>query len=200
MVVGDPEQTIFTWRYANMENLNLLTNEFKDIEKIYFKENYRSTQIILRGASSVMQSVRKENRDLNSNTGEGEKIVLKHSFTAQDEINFICEEIQKIAKIKKSYKGIAVLFRQKYFIKDFEENFSEKSIPYTVVKTSSFFASSDIQALLNYLRIIQSPNEIVKYFIPNVTFKLINIRLTILIEEFHYQGVKKQKNIQTWKL
>lgn len=173
-----------------MKNIDNLIEEFKDIEKIYFKENYRSTQTILRTAASLMKSIRKENRDLSSNIGEGDRITLKYCVTEKDEIEFITNEILNIKKERKTFKSIAILCREKHMMKNFEENFSEQSIPYRIVKTSSYFSSQEIQALFNYMRYIKTGN--VQYF-------KITINIPFRVSQYVLEVCGNEENIETFK-
>lgn len=120
MVVGDPEQTIFTWRYANVKNLEKIIERYPNSKKIYLKQNYRSTQTILRTSSKLMQKIRNENenRELISKIGEGEKIKIKECFSIGHEIKFITDQIHSLKKEKNyKYGDFSILCRKNSIIK-----------------------------------------------------------------------------------
>jgi DNA helicase II / ATP-dependent DNA helicase PcrA len=123
MVVGDPEQTIFTWRYANMKNLDFLIQKYPKVQKIYLTQNYRSTQTILRASSKLMSKIRDKSdlsRELISKIGEGEKITVKQCLNFQHESKFIVEKIYSLIS-EKSYNfgDFSILCRNNSTVKGF---------------------------------------------------------------------------------
>jgi DNA helicase II / ATP-dependent DNA helicase PcrA len=124
MVVGDPEQTIFTWRYANMKNLDFLIKKYPKVQKIYLTQNYRSTQTILRASSKLMSKIRDNSdlsdRELISKIGEGEKIIVKQCLNFQFELKFIAEKIFSLIS-EKSYNfgDFSILCRNNSIVKGF---------------------------------------------------------------------------------
>jgi DNA helicase-2/ATP-dependent DNA helicase PcrA len=152
MVVGDPEQTIFSWRFANAKNIQMLMNECPKLHKIYLVQNYRSSVKILEVASKLMKSTRKENRDLISNTFPGDKIIVKYCLTKADELEFVVSEIKKCKKT--DFPNIAILTRSKQMMMDFEEALEREGIPSRVLKNSNFLSLPQLVLFFNYLRVV----------------------------------------------
>eukprot|EP01080_Neovahlkampfia_damariscottae_P004353 gene4353-7709_t len=198
MVVGDPEQTIFTWRYANVRNLQKFVKNFPNVKKIYLKINYRSTQTILRASSKLMKPLRDkdEDRELTSIKGEGDKIVVKECFSMDQELEYISGKIQSLKKERNlKYGDFAILCRTNSIIKEFEEYFHKKEIPYRVVAQSSFFDTSEVQGVLNYLKFVQTQEF--QYFAATINFP--NRRIDAEVIETVYQNYEKTSIINILK-
>ena len=157
-VVGDDDQSIYRFRGANIRNI-------LDFEKVYDKavvikleQNYRSTQMILDAANSVISNNRgRKSKSLWSDEGTGDKVRLERFDTAYTEASFIAEDIYKNKQNGiADYKDMAVLYRTNMQSRQLEEQFVIKGIPYNIVGGTNFYSRREIKDLLCYLKTIDN--------------------------------------------
>lgn len=162
-VVGDPDQGIYGWRGADINNILNFERDYPDAKVITLEQNYRSTTTILDAANSVIRhnSERKEKR-LVSTKGLGVPIVL---FRAADEIleaRFVAESIRRIHRDEDiPYRGMAVLYRTNAQSRVLEEILLQKGISYTIVGGTRFYERKEIKDVMAYLRAIVNPADTV---------------------------------------
>ena len=168
-VVGDDDQTIYSWRGSNMNYLLNFKKEFstKDIEVKEFKitQNYRSKKTIL-DISNILISHNKHRvkKVLFSNI-EGEfknDVKIKQCEDEYDEAEFVAKEILKLQQIEKFYNStVAVLYRTNAQSRVFEEVFNEYKIPYKIVGSVAFYDRKEIKDIIAYLRVLVNPQDTV---------------------------------------
>ncbi|MHB8306921.1 MAG: DNA helicase PcrA [Candidatus Desulforudaceae bacterium] len=162
-VVGDPDQGIYGWRGADINNILNFECDYPDAKVITLEQNYRSTTTILDADNSVIRhnSERKEKR-LVSTKGLGVPIVL---FRAADEIleaRFVAESIRRIHRDEDiPYRGMAVLYRTNAQSRVLEEILLQKGISYTIVGGTRFYERKEIKDVMAYLRAIVNPADTV---------------------------------------
>ncbi|GHU15633.1 DNA helicase [Spirochaetia bacterium] len=160
-VVGDDDQSIYSWRGASYENIALFEEDFPGTEEIKLEQNYRSTTTILEAANGVISNNtnRKEKTLWSGNTG-GKPIELYHPQNESDEADFIAAQIKKIRFDEKlNYDDFGVLIRTNSQTAGIEEAFLAENIPYRVSGGTSFFQRKEIKDILSYLRVIANPND-----------------------------------------
>ena len=159
-VVGDIDQNIYAWRFANVENIMNFEKEYKNCKTILLEQNYRSTKNILNAANQVIQNnkARKEKK-LWSSLEEGNKIKYLRSYDEKHEIALVVEEIKKLKKDGMDYKNIAVLYRTNAQSRVAEEKFLMENIPYKIVGSYYFYNRKEIKDLISYLKLIYNPND-----------------------------------------
>jgi DNA helicase-2/ATP-dependent DNA helicase PcrA len=155
-VVGDDDQSIYSWRGANYENIARFEVDFPNTVEIKLEQNYRSTTTILEAANGVISNNtnRKEKRLWSGNEG-GKPIELLYPQNESDEADFIVDQIKRIRfqeHIK--FDDFGVLLRTNSMMRSFEEAFLANNIPYTVSGGTSFFQRKEIKDVLSYLRVI----------------------------------------------
>ena len=159
-VVGDNDQSIYSFRGANYRNILNFEKDFPNAKTILLEENYRSTQNILNVANCVIKN-NKERKDKNlwTNNEIGEKINYHISDNEMDEAYYIVSEIKKLINsgIEKSH--IAVLYRTNAQSRTLEESFLKDNIPYKVVGSFYFYNRKEIKDLISYLKIIYNNND-----------------------------------------
>jgi DNA helicase II / ATP-dependent DNA helicase PcrA len=163
-VVGDAAQAIYSWRGADYRNLLLLKQDFSDLHVINLEQNYRSTQVILDAANSVI-SKNKNHPILNlwTDRSKGEKISIYEAETESDEARFIIQEITNQADAGISFWDFAVLYRTNAQSRVFEEAFLHAGIPYTLVGGIRFYERKEIKDVLSYLHLLINPdNEVAR--------------------------------------
>lgn len=183
--VGDPNQTIYTWRGAYPSIFDDYVEHFKGTQVINLYLNYRSTSNILHGANNLilhnksnfkneLQPINPYESDINVYIGE----------YLNDEANFICSTIKSFLKQGKKYSDILILYRANYCSKSIEESLISNQIPYVIFGSVNFYARKEIKDLISYLKMIFKPDDISAMRIINVPKRAI--------------GVESVNNISAW--
>jgi DNA helicase-2/ATP-dependent DNA helicase PcrA len=160
-VVGDDDQSIYSWRGANYENILLFEKDFPGLTEIKLEQNYRSTSTILEAANGVISNNtnRKEKRLWSGNSG-GKPIELFHPENESDEADFIACQIRNLRFTEKLvYSDFGVLVRTNSLTRNIEEAFLAADIPYRVSGGTSFFQRKEIKDILSYLRLIANHDD-----------------------------------------
>lgn len=154
-VVGDSDQSIYSWRGADITNILSFEKDYKDAVVIKLEQNYRSTQNILDAANDVISNnpAQYEKR-LFSKLGDGAKIITKQAFNGDAEVEYVASEIKKIANAGESYENIVILYRTNSQSRLFEQHFMKQNIPYRLVGGLSYFKRKEIKDLVAFLRLI----------------------------------------------
>ncbi len=159
-VVGDNDQSIYSFRFANYKNVLNFEKDYPSCEVIILDENYRSTNTILKAANSVIKN-NKERKEKNlwSNNGEGEKIKYIRCENEQEEAFCVIKEVKKLIENNTSYKDIAVLYRTNGQSRVIEEAFLRENIPFRVVGSYFFYNRKEIKDLISYLHLIYNTDD-----------------------------------------
>jgi DNA helicase-2/ATP-dependent DNA helicase PcrA len=158
-VVGDPDQSIYSWRSADIRNILSFEHDFSNARVVILDQNYRSTQTILDSAHSViaLNKQRKE-KNLWTENGAGGPIVVHEAYDEEDEAAFVVEEIRRLAKEDgRAHHDIAVMYRTNAQSRPLEEALVRRGIPYRLVGGTRFYERREVKDLLAYLRVIQNP-------------------------------------------
>jgi DNA helicase-2/ATP-dependent DNA helicase PcrA len=158
--VGDAAQSIYSWRGADYKNINYLTQDFPEIKVINLEQNYRSTQVILDAANSVIKrNTSHPVLKLWTNKNGGQKIKIYRAESELDEASFTLNEIDKIITQGIEFKDIAILYRTNAQSRVLEEAFLHAGIPYTLVGGVRFYSRREIKDVLSYLRLLVNPKD-----------------------------------------
>ena len=159
-VVGDDDQSIYSWRGADYQNIINFEKDFK-VTEIRLEQNYRSTGTILDAANGVIShNTNRKDKKLWSGKGEGKPIEIYMPENETDEANFIAESIQGIAmEEKKTYDDFGVLIRANTQSRYIEEAFLQANIPYTMSGGTSVFERKEIKDIISYLRVIANHDD-----------------------------------------
>lgn len=151
-VVGDADQTIYSWRGANIQNILNFEKDYQDATVIVMEENYRSTQNILAAANQVIiKNVMRKDKNLFTKNIEGEKITVFSAYEEGEEANFVAETAKKIIAGGVSPREIAVLYRANFQSRVLEEAFLHKSVPYQILGTR-FFDRKEVKDVLSFIK------------------------------------------------
>lgn len=154
-VVGDPDQTIYTWRGANVKHILDFDKNFPKVKTIMMMKNYRSTPEIIAAANSLIdKNTVRMKKQLIPTLAKGERVVYSHAKTTKEEANSIAERIKKLSKAGVPYGDITILYRAHYIARTIEEGLMRAEIPYTVYSGVQFFDRMEIKDALSYLRLI----------------------------------------------
>ena len=160
-VVGDPDQTIYTWRGADVNIIMNFTKDYPDAKTIILNENYRSTEAILNGANSVIKNNRhRVKKDLYTTRKSDEKIT--HYASASDEYQaaWIAQKIADMHRKGKSYRDIAILYRSNYLSRSLEKGLLDARIPYIIYGGIRFYERQEVKDALCYLRMVAGADDL----------------------------------------
>ena len=159
-VVGDDDQSIYSWRGAEVKNILNFKKEYKDTQSIKLEQNYRSTKNILNTASSLIAN-NEDRLDKNiwSDLGDGEKVKVKSYFDGRNEATGISDIIEQNLSKKYNLNNISILVRAAFQTREFEERFIKIGLPYRIIGGLKFYERSEIKDALSYLRLINQTND-----------------------------------------
>lgn len=162
-IVGDPDQSIYGWRSAEIGNLRRLFDDFPRTEQVALEENYRSSQSILDTALNVIQQDSKRfQKILKPVHDKGTRPTLRRLKTSSDEARWIVSEIRRIQLMSGQMLGhddVAVLLRSAALSRQIESALGKAGIPYKMVGGFKFYERLEIKTLLDYLRVIHQPEN-----------------------------------------
>ena len=160
-VVGDPDQTIYTWRGADVNIIVNFDKDFKDTKTIVLNQNYRSTNNILSGANSVIKNNKaRVDKELFSKNGDGSKIIHKTCQSELFEANYVANQLVKLNADGINYKDMAVLYRSNYLSREVEKVLIENRIPYVIYGGLRFYERMEVKDILSYLRMITRSDDL----------------------------------------
>ena len=158
--VGDDDQSIYSWRGAEIKNFLEFDKIYKETKIIRLEENYRSTQNILSIASSLISNNQNRvGKKLNSTKDEGDLVKLNCYKNGKDEAIGISDELEQNIKNKISFNNTAILVRAIFQTREFEERFLKAGIPYRIIGGTKFYERAEIKDCIAYLRIISQEKD-----------------------------------------
>ncbi len=226
--VGDDDQSIYSWRGAEVGNILRFEKDFPNAAIIKLEQNYRSSSKILLAASSVINhNKNRHGKTLWTDKNDGEKIKIISFWNEKEEARFVVSEISKLISEKKYAAGlVAILVRAGFQTRAFEEVFISNALPYKIIGGLKFYERIEIRDLLAYIRVILNHSDnfaleriinVPKKAIGNSTLKQIkdhairyNIPILASIRQMLQIGIFKNKvqdslsklviNIDSWGL
>ncbi len=159
-VVGDANQSIYSWRNADYRNILNFERDYKNAKVVLLEENYRSTNNILKAANSVIKN-NSEGKKLNlwTSSGDGEKIDYIRVEDEMKEASFAINKIKELVSLGYSYKDFAILYRTNAQSRIIEQTCASNSIPYNVIGSYKYLDRKEIKDLIAYLNIIYNPSD-----------------------------------------
>lgn len=160
-VVGDIDQSIYSWRGADYKILLNLQKDFPDADLIKLEQNYRSTSNILEAANSVIVNNRERiSKNLFSNKGKGAKIVCHETIDENEEAHFVVQKIRDLVRNKGyTLNDCVILYRTNAQSRSLEEAFMSGKIPYTMVGGMKFYERKEIKDIIAYLKLIYNTSD-----------------------------------------
>ena len=160
-VVGDPDQTIYTWRGADVNIILEFEKDFAPCQTIVLNENYRSTQAILEGANALIQNnVYRVDKALFTQKISSDKITHVNFISEEQEARWIAETIQQAQKKGQSLNDMAILYRSNYLSRSLEKTFLEAQIPYMIYGGIRFYDRAEVKDMLSYLRLLVQGDDL----------------------------------------
>lgn len=159
-VIGDSDQSIYSFRGADITNILDFEKDYSDAKVIKLEQNYRSTQVILDAADSVIaKNKRRKPKKMWTEQKGGDLVEVVHARSEIDEAEFIAREIGKLTREGVDLKDIVLLYRTNAQSRTIEEALLRHALPYKVIGGVKFYARKEIKDVLAYLRVILNPND-----------------------------------------
>ena len=160
-VVGDDAQSIYSFRGANIDNILNFQKQYKDAKLYKLEQNYRSTQLIVQAANSLIRkNERQIHKDVFSKNEEGERLMLKPAYSDKEEAMIVCNDIKRIRRQEGGeFSDFAILYRTNAQSRSFEEQMRKDGIPYRIYGGLSFYQRKEIKDVIAYFRVVANPND-----------------------------------------
>ena len=160
-VVGDPDQTIYTWRGADVNIILHFDSDFPDCQTIFLNENYRSTPIILKGANSVIEHNKNRiKKELYTNNKADNKIIHCSCANEEAESRYVLDHVERLHHDGLDYHDMAILYRSNYLSRQFEKELLDRGIPYVIYGGMKFYERAEIKNALAYLRMVTTHDDL----------------------------------------
>lgn len=162
-VVGDPDQSIYSWRGANIRNIMEFERDFKDAKVITLERNYRSTQVILDASNKLIRKNKnRREKNLYSNVLSGEPISVRELASEGEEARWVCNQIQTMVEEDGiNLNDVAVFYRTNAQSRNFEDTFRRYQMPYKLIGAVKFYDRKEIKDILSYAKLLVNPNDTV---------------------------------------
>lgn len=184
-IVGDPDQTIYTWRGANVRYLLDFDKIFPSVKTIMMMQNYRSTPQIVSVVNDLIDKNKfRIEKNLMPTIADGRKVICHHADTSEREAMWIAEQIQALHGEGTSYREITVLYRAHYITRIVEEVFLREKIPYAIYSGVQFFNRMEIKDALAYLRLIAYKDDLAFLRVVNVPKRNLGERRIKFLQEY----------------
>ncbi|MBO6018198.1 MAG: UvrD-helicase domain-containing protein, partial [Prevotella sp.] len=160
-VVGDDAQSIYSFRGANIDNILNFREAYDDARLFKLEQNYRSTQLIVQAANSLIRkNERQIQKDVYSCNEVGDMLTLKPAYSDREEALIVCQDIKRLRREDKcSYSDFAILYRTNAQSRSFEEQMRKDNIPYRIYGGLSFYQRKEIKDVIAYFRLVANPDD-----------------------------------------
>lgn len=159
-VVGDDDQSIYSWRGANYENIRMFERDFTERKEFKLEQNYRSSGVILNAANAVIKhNTERKEKVLWTESAEGAEISIRHHDSGDDEATFIAEDIKRKVRDGERFSSFGILVRTNSLITQLENTLLESSIPHKISGGQSFYDRREIRDMLCYLKVLTNEKD-----------------------------------------
>lgn len=184
-IVGDPDQTIYTWRGANVKYLLEFDRHFPNTKTVMMLKNYRSTPQILAAANSLIaQNKHRIEKELIPVLPDGKKPVFRFAGNSEEEAKWIVSKIKELHDSGVDYRDITILYRAHYVTRPIEEALLTEKLPYHIYSGVPFFGRAEIKDALSYLRMIVSQDDLSFRRVINTPKRNMGRRRMAYLEEY----------------
>ena len=184
-IVGDPDQTIYTWRGADVKYLLDFDKQFPNVKTIMMLKNYRSTPQILAACNSLIGKNRHRiEKQLTPTLPDGETVVYHSAPSTESEAEWIISKIKELNKSGAALRDIAILYRAHYVTRPVEEALLKEKLPYRIYSGVPFFGRAEIKDALCYLRMVASQDDLSFRRIVNTPKRNIGRRRMAFLEQY----------------
>jgi DNA helicase-2/ATP-dependent DNA helicase PcrA len=160
-VVGDPDQSIYSWRFADLRNILSFEKDYPEAKVVFLEQNYRSTRAILDVASDVISAnVLRKPKRLWTENEEGTPVTVIEGYNAEEEAQSVVNEVEKLVNQEDiAFKDCAVMYRVNAQSRALEETFLRYGMPYKLVGGTRFYQRQEVKDIIAYLRVIHNPQD-----------------------------------------
>jgi len=160
-VVGDPDQSIYSWRFADLRNILSFEKDYPEAKVVFLEQNYRSTKTILEVASDVISAnVQRKPKELWTENEDGTPVTIIESYNAEEEAQSVVNEIEKLTVQEQlSLKDCAVMYRVNAQSRALEETFLRYGVPYKLIGGTRFYQRREVKDIIAYLKLIHNPQD-----------------------------------------
>lgn len=164
-VTGDPDQSIYGWRGANIRNILDFEKDFEDVKMIRLEQNYRSSKRILRAASEVIKyNVHRKKKELYTDNPEGVPVRIVRYYNQQEEAEHIAEEIaREVTAGKRRPKDYAIFYRMNALSRNLEHAMRRNNVPFQLVRGLEFFNRKEIKDIIAYLQLLYNKSDTIAF-------------------------------------
>ncbi len=158
-VVGDPDQSIYSWRSADLRNILSFEKDYPEAKVVLLEQNYRSTKTILETASGIISAnEQRKPKELWTNNEPGERITVIGTYNEQEEAQFVVSEVERLVEQGRArLSDCAAMYRTNAQSRALEEAFIRYGTPYRLVAGTRFYERREVKDIIAYLRLIQNP-------------------------------------------
>ena len=183
-VVGDPDQTIYTWRGANVKYLLEFDRRFPGTKTIVMNRNYRSTPEILAVANSLIgRNTLRMRKELVAQKGPGPRVLCRQGARADDEAAWIAARMKALHDAGAPYADMAVLYRAHYVTRELETALQKAEIPYTIYSGVQFYDREEVKDALSYLRLVHARDDLAFLRVANKPKRNLGVRRMAFLKE-----------------
>ncbi|MBF8304218.1 MAG: ATPase [Dehalococcoidia bacterium] len=160
-VVGDPDQSIYSWRHADIRNILSFEKDYPEARVVFLEENYRSTQTILEAASYIIApNLQRKPHKLWTQNEKGTSITVAEAYNEQEEAQMVAKEVEQLLSGGQAKgRDIAIMYRTNAQSRALEETFIRYGIAYKLVGATRFYERREIKDIIAYLRLIHNPMD-----------------------------------------
>jgi len=160
-VVGDPDQSIYSWRFADLRNILSFEKDYPEAKVVLLEQNYRSTKTILEVASGIISAnLQRKPKKLWTENEDGASVTVIESYNAEEEAQSVVNEIEKLTGQEQiSLKDCAVMYRVNAQSRALEETFLRYGVSYRLVGGTRFYQRREVKDIIAYLRLIHNPQD-----------------------------------------
>ena len=160
-VVGDPDQSIYSWRFADLHNILSFEKDYPEAKVVFLEQNYRSTKTILEVASDIISAnLQRKPKKLWTENEDGASVTVMESYNAEEEAQSVVNEIERlVGQEQTSLKDCAVMYRVNAQSRALEETFLRYGVPYRLVGGTRFYQRREIKDIIAYLRLIHNTQD-----------------------------------------
>jgi DNA helicase-2/ATP-dependent DNA helicase PcrA len=160
-VVGDPDQSIYSWRFADLRNILSFEQDYPETKLVLLEQNYRSTKLVLETASNIISvNQQRKPKSLWTDNEPGEPVTVVETYNEQEEARFVVSEIERLVEQGEASLGdFAVMYRTNAQSRVLEEAFIRYGTPYKLVAGTRFYERREVKDVIAYLRFLQNPGD-----------------------------------------
>lgn len=188
-IVGDPDQTIYTWRGANVNFLLGFDKDFPGTKTIMMNQNYRSTPQILAAANSLIGANQNRiKKDLIPTLPEGQSVLCHHAETEEAQAQWIAEQVKELQNAQVPLRDMTVLYRAHYVTRTLETVFQKEKIPYVIYSGVQFYDRAEIKDALSYLRMVAYKDDLSFVRVANTPKRNLGQKRMAFLREYAAQN------------